>query len=58
MPLVRVELPTGKAVDYRAAMDKAIQKAMHAALKVPLEERFQIFTKHAPGNHLIDRWSR
>ena len=37
MPLVRVELPTGKAADYRAAMDEAIQKAMHAALKVPLE---------------------
>jgi phenylpyruvate tautomerase PptA (4-oxalocrotonate tautomerase family) len=55
MPLVRVELPTGKAADYRAAMDEAIQKAMHAALKVPLEERFQIFTAHAPGNHLIDR---
>jgi 4-oxalocrotonate tautomerase len=55
MPLVRVELPTGKAADYRAAMDEAIQKAMHAALKVPLEERFQIFTEHAPGNRVIDR---
>jgi hypothetical protein len=37
MPLVRVELPTGKAADYRATMDEAIQKAMHAALKLPLE---------------------
>jgi 4-oxalocrotonate tautomerase len=55
MPLVRVELPTGKAVDYRAAMDEAIQEAMHPALKVPLEERFQIFTEHALSNLLIDR---
>src|ERR1700730_9047943 len=54
MPLVRVELPSGKAANYRAAVGEAIQEAMHAALKVPLEERFQIFTKHAPGNRVID----
>jgi len=55
MPLVRVELPAGKAADYRASVGEAIQEAMHAALKVPLEERFQIFTEHAPGNLVIDR---
>jgi 4-oxalocrotonate tautomerase len=55
MPLVRVELPSGKAADYRAALGEAIQEAMHSALKVPMEERFQIFTEHAPGNLVIDR---
>jgi 4-oxalocrotonate tautomerase len=30
---------------------EAIQEAMHAALK---EERFQIFTEHAPANLVID----
>jgi phenylpyruvate tautomerase PptA (4-oxalocrotonate tautomerase family) len=55
MPLVRVELPSGKAADYRAAVGEAIQEAMHAALKVPLQERFHIFTEHAPGNLVIDR---
>jgi phenylpyruvate tautomerase PptA (4-oxalocrotonate tautomerase family) len=54
MPLVRVELPSGKAANYRAAVGQAIQEAMHAALKVPLEERFQIFTEHSPGNLVID----
>ena len=42
MPLVRVELPAGKPVEYRAAVGKAIQQAMHTALKVRLEERFHI----------------
>ena len=54
MPLVRVELPAGKAADYRAAVSEAIQQAMHAALKVPLEERFHIITEHAPANLVID----
>jgi hypothetical protein len=39
MPLVRVELPAGKAADYRASVGEAIQEAMHAALKVPLDSR-------------------
>ena len=55
MPLVRVELPAGKPAEYRAAVGQAIQQAMHAALKVPLGERFHIFTEHAPGDLLIDR---
>jgi 4-oxalocrotonate tautomerase len=53
MPLVRVELPAGKPADYRAAVGEAIQQAMHAALKVPLEERFHIFTEHAPADLVI-----
>ena len=55
MPLVRVELPAGKPAEYRTAVGEAIQQAMHAALKVPLGERFHIFTEHAPGDLLIDR---
>ena len=55
MPLVRVELPTGKPAEYRAAVSEAIQQAMHAALKVPPEERFHIFTEHAPADLVIDR---
>jgi 4-oxalocrotonate tautomerase len=54
MPLVRVELPAGKPAEYRAAVGEAIQQAMHAALKVPLEERFHIFTEHAPADLVID----
>jgi 4-oxalocrotonate tautomerase len=54
MPLVRLELPSGKAANYRAAVGEAIQEAMHAALKVPLKERFHIFTEHEPANLGID----
>ena len=55
MPLVRVELPTGKPAEYRAAVGEAIQQAMHAALKVPLGERFHIFTERAPADLVIDQ---
>ena len=55
MPLVRVELPVGKPAEYRAAVGKAIQQAMHTALKVPLEERFHIFTEHAPVDLMINQ---
>jgi phenylpyruvate tautomerase PptA (4-oxalocrotonate tautomerase family) len=55
MPLVRVELPVGKPAEYRAAVGEAIQQAMHAALDVPLEERFHIFTERALANLVIDR---
>jgi 4-oxalocrotonate tautomerase len=55
MPLVRVELPAGKPAEYRAAVGKAIQQAMHTALKVPLEERFHIFTEHAPVDLVINQ---
>ena len=55
MPLVGVELPVGKPAEYRAAVGKAIQQAMHTALKVPLEERFHIFTEHAPVDLVINQ---
>jgi 4-oxalocrotonate tautomerase len=54
MPLVRVELPASKPSEYRAAVGEAIQQAMHAALKVPLEERFHIFTERVPADLVID----
>ena len=54
MPLVRIDLPAGKPAEYRAAVSEAIQQAMHAALKVPLEERFHIFIEHTPADLVID----
>jgi 4-oxalocrotonate tautomerase len=55
MPFVRVELPAGKPAEYRAAVGEAIQQAMYAALEVPLEERFYIFTEHATAELVIDQ---
>ncbi|KJC55690.1 4-oxalocrotonate tautomerase [Bradyrhizobium sp. LTSPM299] len=55
MPLVRVELPAGKPAEYRTAVGEAIQQAMHATLKVPLGERFHIFTEHAPVDLVINQ---
>ena len=47
MPLVRLDLPAGKAASYRASVVEVVQSAMHDALAVPIAERFQIVTEHA-----------
>ncbi len=55
MPLVRIDLPAGKAGSYRAAVVETVQTAMHNALNVPMAEHFQIVTEHAPAGLSIDR---
>ena len=55
MPLVRIDMPAGKASDYRAKVVETVQSAMHDALKVPMGERFQIVGEHAVGDLSIDR---
>lgn len=54
MPLVRIDLPAGKPVSYRAALMDTVQAAMHSEFGVPLEERFQTVSEHGPGNLSID----
>ncbi len=54
MPLVRIDLPAGKTSSYRAAVAESVQSAMRSALNVPLDERFQVVTEHAPGCLSID----
>ena len=46
MPLVRVDIPSGKPPGYRSAFGEAVQQAMHLALGVPLEECFQVIAEH------------
>ena len=54
MPLARIELPAGKPAAYRRDVADAVQQALHDALGVPMEERFQIVTEHAPGELVVD----
>ena len=54
MPLVRVDMPAGKPPEVRAALGDAVQQALHDALGVPLEERFQVIAEHPPGALRID----
>ncbi len=55
MPLVRIDMPAGKATSYRAKVVATVQSAMHDALKVPMAEQFQIVGEHAAGDLSIDR---
>lgn len=54
MPLTRIDMPAGKTPEHRAAVADAVQEALHAALGVPQEERFQVLAEHAPGAFVID----
>ncbi len=53
MPLVRIDLVQGKPAAYRQAIGAMIHEAMVSAINVPLEDRFQIVTEHAPENHIF-----
>lgn len=55
MPLVRIDMPAGKPAEYRSALARMVQTAMHDALGVPMAERFQIITEHQAANLSIDR---
>ena len=54
MPLARIDIPAGQTDQYRAAVGEAVQMALHAALGVPMHERFQIITEHGAGALVID----
>ena len=55
MPLVRIDMPAGKANSYRTKVVETVQSVMHSALNVPVAERFQIVAEHATGELSIDR---
>lgn len=54
MPLVRIDLPRGRTAGEKGEIVQAVQEALHDALGVPVEERFQLITEHEPGGLNID----
>jgi 4-oxalocrotonate tautomerase len=54
MPLVRIDLPAGKAADYHRAVGAAIYEAMIAFLNVPKDDRFQVISEHSVADLVID----
>jgi 4-oxalocrotonate tautomerase len=54
MPLVRIDLPSGKPADYRSAIGEVVYNAMIGVLNVPKDDRFQVISEHAPGDLVID----
>lgn len=54
MPLVRVDVPQGKSPDYLKTIGEVIYQAMRQTINVPENDRFQVFTEHAPGRMVFD----
>ena len=48
MPLVRIDLATGKSADFRKTVGEIVYAAMTQVLNVPKDDKFQIITEHAP----------
>lgn len=55
MPLVRFDMPRGKSPEYRRALNEVVYEAMIKTINVPANDRFQIFTEHAPDELVVDR---
>ena len=52
MPLVRIDLRTGRSADFRRALGDAVYRAMTEAANVPVDDRFIVVTEHdASGLH-------
>jgi phenylpyruvate tautomerase PptA (4-oxalocrotonate tautomerase family) len=50
MPLVRIDLRSGRSAEDRRAIGEAVHRAMVETIKVPADDRFQVIAEHAaPG---------
>ena len=54
MPLVRISLLRGKGETFGKKVGDVIYRAMLDTLNVPLKDKFQVITEHAPGTLVYD----
>jgi phenylpyruvate tautomerase PptA (4-oxalocrotonate tautomerase family) len=54
MPLARIDLPVGKADEYRSTVGDIVYEAMISALNVPKDDRFQVISEHSAADLVID----
>jgi phenylpyruvate tautomerase PptA (4-oxalocrotonate tautomerase family) len=47
MPLVRIDLLTGKSAEYRKQLGQIVYRAMLDTLNMPKDDRFQIIAEHS-----------
>ncbi len=55
MPLVRIDLPSGSTVHYRATIAETIYSALVEVVGAPEDDRFQVITEHDTTGLVIDR---
>jgi 4-oxalocrotonate tautomerase len=53
MPLVRIDLRTGKAANYRSEIGRVVHDAL-TSVGVPKNDRFQVIAEHEAGGFLFD----
>src|SRR5260370_8692318 len=49
LPLVRIDIPTGRSAADRAAIAEAVYTSMVEVLKVPKNDRFEVIAEHSDG---------
>ena len=54
MPLVRISIPDHFTPERQQALCTAVHDAMVATINVPAADRFQIITRHGPGDLVMD----
>src|SRR5262245_32108000 len=54
MPLVRIDLRSGRSVDFRRELGYAVSRAMTEAANVPVGDRFQVITEHDADGLIYD----
>lgn len=54
MPLVRIDVSAGKSEAYRKSVGDVVYEAMLCTINVPVNDRFQVITEHAPAGMMID----
>lgn len=54
MPLVRIDLPTGKSPEQRRVIGDVVYDAL-LTIDVPPDDRFQIIAEHGSESLLLDR---
>jgi phenylpyruvate tautomerase PptA (4-oxalocrotonate tautomerase family) len=55
MPLVRISLREGKSPSFLESIGEAIHRAMVETINVPADDRFKVFSEHAPEALVYDR---
>jgi 4-oxalocrotonate tautomerase len=55
MPLVRIDIPEGKSLEYGVKVGQVVYEAMLACLNVPKHDHFQVITEHPRAGMQIDR---
>lgn len=55
MPLVRIDLASGKTEHYRRTVGDVVYEAMIATLNAPADDRFQIIAEHSGNDFVIDK---